>query len=340
MGYGHPRSSNLPGRRAQKVLEDFADKTAKYFGGSHVTFHYDSDAANGLSILSAGRLAREAGREHIIASPVERASVVTALKTLRSEGSTVSILKIDGNGKVIPESLTELYTNRTGLVTCIWVNGISGVVQPVPELSRMVHSTDTWFHSDACDAAGRIEIDLSDTGINLITICSLKLGGPAGAAATIMSNIDPWVISAARKFSSMTNIAGVAGMVAALDVMGTGIEPRSRIVNKLRQEFLDGIDACDVNYSVVGGSLPHLLPGTALLNIDRVPEKLHLKLELENVILPSHNSSDRLSYLERIGLDISNPDQYLGFSIDAVNTSVDIKHFVRSFLNVISDGWR
>lgn len=323
---------------AQKVLDDLRNRTAQFFGGSSVLFYYDADLANCLSILSAGRLAREAGRGHIITSPIERSSVVVALKTLRSEGSTVSILGIDSSGRVIPESLSEVISEDTGLVTCAWVNGTSGTVQPAIELAEIAHSSGAWFHTDASDAAGRLEINLSETDIDMITICSLKLGGPAGAAAVVMSDVDPWLMSSAQEFSSMTNIPGVSGMLAAMDIVGTGIDPRARIVNQLRKDLFMGLDSCGARYSIIGGRLEYLLPGTALLNINHAPDKLHLKLEMENIILPSHNSSDRLSYLERTGLDISNPDQYLGFSIDVMNTAVDIEHFVRSFSHILSEG--
>jgi cysteine sulfinate desulfinase/cysteine desulfurase-like protein len=163
------------------------------------------------------------------------------------------------------------------------------------------------------------------------------MGGPAGAGAVVMSDVDPWLMSAAPEFSSMTSIPGVFGMLAAMDIMGTGIDPHTRIVNQLRKDLLKGLDSCDVSYSIIGGKLENLLPGTALLNISHVPDKLHIKLEMEDIILPSHNSSDRLSYLERTGLDISNPEQYMGFSIDVMNTAVDIEHFVRSFSDIFSD---
>ncbi len=329
-GYSHPRSSNLPGRQTQKVLDDLRDHTARFFGGSRVYFHYDGDVANNLSLLSAGRLARESGKSHIAVSPVERSSVVAAMKILRNEGSTVSVLELDKNGKVIPESLSVAISEETGLVSCAWVNGISGIVQPVDKLAKIAHSVGARFHSDACDAAGRIVIDISDSDIDFITVCSLKIGGPPGAAAVVMSDEDPWLMSAVPEYSPMTNIPGISGMVAAIDILATGIEPRSRIVNQLRSDFLSGFRSLNIRHSIIGDSLDNILPGTALLNIRRVPEKLHLKLEQENIILPSHNSTERLSYLNRMGLDISNPEQYLGFSIDPLNTSVDIEHFLRS----------
>ena len=334
-GYGHPRSTNLPGRRAQEVLENLKDRTARFFGGSRVVFCSDGGMANGLSILSAGRLAREAGRGHIAVSPVEKSSVVAALKILRNEGSVVSVLALDGSGRIIPESLAEALSEETGLVTCAWVNGVSGTVQPVRELAKMAHSAGAWFHTDACDAAGRIEIDISDTDIDLLTVCSLKIGGPPGAAAIVMPDVDPWLTSIAPELTSVANIPCVSGMAAAMDVMRTSMEPRSRIVNQLRSDLLGGLDSFDVSYSIIGGDLEHILPGTALLNINHVPEKLHLRLEKESIILPSHNSTDRLSYLDRIGCDISYPEQYLGFSVDICNTTIDIEHFLRSFSEII-----
>ncbi|MCD4702248.1 MAG: aminotransferase class V-fold PLP-dependent enzyme [Candidatus Aegiribacteria sp.] len=333
-GYGHPRATNLPGRRAQEVLEDLKERTARSFGGSTAVFCSDGGMANGLSILSAGRLARKAGRGHIAASPVEKSSVVAALKILRSEGSIVSVLEIDGSGRIIPESLKEAVSDKTGLVTCAWVNGISGTIQPVGELAETARSAGAWFHTDACDAAGRIDIDISRTDIDLITVCSLKIGGPPGAAAIVMADVDPWLASVAPELTSMANIPGISGMIAAMDVMGTSIEPRSRIVNQLRADLLDGLDSFNVRYSIIGGDLERILPGTALLELSHVPDKLHLKLEKENIILPSYNSTDRLSYLDRTGWDISNPDQYLGFSIDICNTTVDIEHFLRSFSEI------
>ena len=209
-------------------------------------FSCDGGMVNGLSIISVGRLARESGRSHIVVSPIESSSVVAALKILRNEGSAVSVMEIDDSGRVIPESLSKAISDETGLVTCAWVNGVSGTIQPVLELAKIARSSGAWFHTDACSAAGRIEIDISQADIDLLTVCSLRIGGPPAAAAVIMSDIDPWLMSAAPEFSCMANIPGISGMVAAMDVMGTGIEPRSRIVDQLRKELLEGLDSFNV----------------------------------------------------------------------------------------------
>lgn len=329
-GYGYPRSSNLPGRKAQQFIEDANALVANFFGGVRALFYYDGEVANGLSVLSMGRIARKGNRNHIVSSPVEHTSVIAALRILEGEGSRITFMEIDSNGRIVPEALREAMTDETGLVITAWASSVSGVIQTVEEFAEIAHSNGALFHSDARDAAGRIEINLSDTEIDVITICSHKIGGPPGAGAVIMTDIDPWMMSAAPGFSGMMNIPGISGMIAAIDVIGTGIIPRTRIVNRLRKDILDGFASCRIKYSLIGDDPDNLLPGTALMILSNVPEKLHSKLENADIVLPSHNSTERLAYLRVLGRDVLNPDSYLGFSINPRNTSVDIEHFVRT----------
>lgn len=339
-GYGHRCSSNLPGRKTQKFVEEADTLIAEFVGGARTLFYYDGGVANGLSILSMGRQAGEKNRKHIISSPVEHPSVITALRILRGEGHSITILPINSDGRITPESLQDAMNNETGLVTIAWSSGISGIIQPVEELSAIAHSNGALFHSDACNAAGKVEIDLSSTDIDAITVSSQKIGGPPGAAAVVLTDSDPWLMSNAPEFSCMMNIPGISGMTAAIDIINTGIVPRARIVNQLRTDLLDGLDYNGIKYSIIGNCTDNLLPGTALLSMKRVPDRFHAKLEDANIVLPSHNSSERLAYLESAGRDISNPDRYLGFSISPENNIVDIEHFIRAVSEISLDSRR
>ncbi len=339
-GYGHRRSSNLPGRKTQFFVEEAENMIAEFFGGARTLFYYDGGAANGLSVLSMGRQARKNNRKHIISSPVEHSSINTALKILREEGSSITILPIGNDGRIIPESLKDAMNAETGLVTVAWSSGISGIIQPVEELAAIAHSKGALFHSDACNAAGKVEIDLSSTDIDAITVSSQKIGGPPGVAAVVITDSNPWLMSNAPEFSCMMNIPGISGMTAAIGVLNTGIVPRARIVNQLRTDLLDGLDYNGIKYSIIGDCADNLLPGTALLRMRTAPDRFHAKLEDANIVLPSHNSTERLAYLESTGRDMSNPDRYLGFSISPQNNIVDIEHFVRAVSKICFDSSR
>ncbi len=339
-GYGHRRSSNLPGRKTQIFIEEAGALIAEFVGGTRTLFYYDGGVANGLSVLAMGRQARNNSRKHIISSPVEHSSIMKALKMLRVEGSSITILPISNDGRIIPESLRNAMNDETGLVTIAWSSSISGVIQPVEELAAIAHSKGALFHSDACNAVGKVEIDLSSTDIDAITLSSQKIGGPPGAAAVVITDSDPWLMSYAPEFSCMMNIPGISGMTAAIGVLNTGIVPRARIVNQLRTDLLDGLDYNGIKYSLIGDCTDNLLPGTALLSMRAAPDRFHAKLEDANIVLPSHNSVERLAYLESTGRDMFNPDRYLGFSISPKNNIVDIEHLVRAVSEICFDSSR
>ncbi|MFO8182538.1 MAG: aminotransferase class V-fold PLP-dependent enzyme [Candidatus Aegiribacteria sp.] len=327
---GDPRSANAAGRKAVGILRELKARLAELLGGAEAVFFGDGDMANGMAVLSAGREALKEGRCRLVSSPVERSSVVEALRVLHREGARIDLMETDNHGRVLPGSLESLIESGTGLVVCVWAEGVSGVVQPVSEIAGMCRSAGAWLHCDACFAAGRIPVDLTAAGVDSAAVSSLQLGGPPGSAAVILRDHHPWPMNAVPEFTFSANIPSICGMVAAMETTLAEMDTGTRIVNTLREDILSGLDSRGPTYSIIGGGLERTLPGTALLRLNRLVDKLHLRMEDEGIVLPSHNSSRRLSFLRRTGRDITHPDRYLGFSIDTRNTGVDIAHFVRS----------
>jgi len=336
MGLGDPRSTNAPGRQAQKVLNGLESRIAELLGGSGAIFFSDGDMANGTAVLAAGRAARELGKDHVISSTVERSSIVCALRILREEGSRISMMQSGKDGKVRLDSLEGIMEDGTGLLTCSWVNGISGVIQPVEDIAGKCCSSDVWFHCDACFALGRLPVDAGAVGMDSMAVSSVQIGGPPGSAAVVFRDDTPLPMALVPEFSFCCNIPGICGMVAAMESTRTGMEARNRIVNELRSDLLEGLDSCGLRYSIIGEGPDDLIPGTALLHLDRVAEKVHARMESDGIVLPSHNSSERLSFLRRTGWDITQPDRFLGFTFDAGNTGADAKHFVKSLADIYS----
>ena len=331
-GYGNIRSSNLPGRKALEFQNRASEEVASFFGGRRAFFYPDGGMATGLVLASLGRSAREKGRGHIVASCVETTPVITYLRMLNGEGSDITFIPCGSDGCIQPGALREGMTERTGLVTVAWGSGISGIVQPVEELAEIAHSGGAFFHSDAAVAAGRIEIDLSSSEVDVITIDSHRLGGIPGTGAVISSLEDPWIMSRAPELPGLTGVPGIAALLAALGIINTGIRPRARLVTQLRSELLEGLDRLGIGYSIVGGSLDHLIPGAALLHMAATYHGLHARMEDQDVILPSHLCTERLAYMKNLGLEVNEEDQerFLGFSLGPTNTILEVEHFLRA----------
>jgi cysteine sulfinate desulfinase/cysteine desulfurase-like protein len=298
--------------------------------------------AVGLSVISMGRQARMRGRGHIVASPMERAAVLTSLRCLREEGSSVSFMSCDGNGRTASYSLREMMTDKTGLVVVTWGSAVSGTIQPVEALAQVARERGAAFLTDAAEVAGRLEIDLSKTMIDAMVIASHKLGSYPGVGAVISSVDDPLLMTEAPELSGPGNLSSIAAMMAALKVTCTGIPPRGRLMNQLRGELLDGLERYGVGFRLLTGKSEDLLPGAGLLQLSRVPDRFHARLEEAGIIVPAYDSTDRQIYLRTTGKEapMDKLDSFLGFCMGAATTILDVEHLMRAIRCIIGERTR
>ena len=341
-GYGDHMCSNLPGRKARRFLEKASTETAAFFGGTGTHFFSDHSVASGLSVISMGRQARMRGRGHIVASPIEKAAVLTGLRSLRQEGSTISFLSCDGSGRTAPYALREAMTEETGLVVVAWASAVSGAVQPVEALARVAREGGAVFLTDAAEAAGRLEIDLSKTMIDAMIIASHKLGSYRGVGAVISAVDDPMLMSEAPELSGSGNLPCISAMLAAMQVTCTGIPPRARLMNQLREELLDGLERYGVGFRLAAAKEEDLLPGAGLLQMNRVPDRFHARLEEEGIIVPAYDTMDRQIYLRATGKDVTADrlDGFMGFSMGASTTILDVEDLIRAVRGISGDRTR
>ncbi|OPL20112.1 MAG: hypothetical protein AVO35_01275 [Candidatus Aegiribacteria sp. MLS_C] len=333
LGLGDPRCTNAPGREAQAAMEDLGSRVSKLVNGRATVFSVDGCLASAMAVLAAGRAARARGAGHVVASPVESAAVVGALRLLQEEGSRVSVMDSDRRGFVGPDSLGELLAEDTGLLVCCLADGVCGTVQPLKELSGLLDPERTWVHCECSWAAGRVPVDMEELGVDSASFSSVQLGGPPGSGAVTVRRGRMLSLDRVPEFALSTNLPASFGMVAAMESRFGCVGTSSGYVEELREETMRGLDSCGLSYSIIGGE--GSLPGTGLLRLKGRFDRVHARLEREGVILPSHNSTRRLSFLRRTGWDVSMPDRYLGFSLDTFNTGLDVEYFLRALASVL-----
>lgn len=338
MGCGDPWSTNRPGREARKFLEAASARVASLFGGAASHFYGGHPIAAGLAVISMGRRAREQGRNHIIASPLERSPVHSGLRQLREEGSTVTFLTCDGNGRISPSALREAMTDETGLVAVTWASTVSGVVQPVAALAEIAAKGGAAFFSDATEAAGRIEIDLSRTRIDAIAISSHKVGGVPGVGAIVSATHDPLLMNPAPELSGPGNLPGIAALQAALETVCSGVVPRGRMMDRLRDELLEGLERRGTCFHQLVEAGTERLPGSGFIRLEGAPARFHALLEQEEVIVPSHDSTDRLAYLRATGSDaVDRLDEFLGFCMGSTTTVLEVERLVAVVCSLVGE---
>ena len=154
---------------------------------SEIVFTSGGSESNNTAILSA--LETQAGRDEIVTSAVEHPAVLALCAHLEKTGrAKIHRIPVDGQGNLILDAYQKVLSERTALVSIQWANNETGVVFPVEMLASMAHSFGALFHCDAVQTAGRVEMNVQETEIDMLSISAHKLHGPKGIGALYVRN--------------------------------------------------------------------------------------------------------------------------------------------------------
>jgi cysteine desulfurase len=183
--YGNPSSLHYRGLAAKAALEEARSKVAELINAESpetVFFTSGVTEANNLAIRGAA-LRNAAKGKKLLASRIEHISVLNPHKDLKKSGFDLNLVPVDGMGIIDLAALESLLSKETVLTSVMYANSEIGTIQPIKEVSELVHEKGLFLHVDCAAAAGKIPIDVQKDGIDLLTLSSNDLYGPQGAGA-------------------------------------------------------------------------------------------------------------------------------------------------------------
>ncbi|GHF27523.1 cysteine desulfurase [Kordiimonas sediminis] len=209
---GNPSSVHAFGRRAKSIADEGREKVAALVGARarDIVFTASGTEANNAVL-------RSTGADHIIISATEHESAVAAAK---ASGKEVSVLPVSADGIVNLEKLEQLlveHSNQSTLVSVIFANNETGVIQPISEIATVAMKHGARVHTDAVQAAGKIPLDMQKLGVQYMTLSAHKIGGPQGVGAIAMhptAPLDAFIVGGGQELgrrSGTENVAGIAG---------------------------------------------------------------------------------------------------------------------------------
>lgn len=240
--YGNPHSrTHAYGWEVDKAVEQARQHIANLIGADSKEIIFTSGAteSNNMSIKGVARFFGRSGKKkHIITAQTEHKCVLDSCRHLQEEGYDVTYLPVQNNGLISLEELEAAIRPETMLVSVMTVNNEIGVIQPVEEIGRLCREKKVFFHTDAAQAVGKIEVDVNKWNVDLMSISSHKIYGPKGIGACYVRRrprvrIEP-IISGGGQERGLRS-----GTLAPALVVGFGEASRvAREDLQVRDEFL------------------------------------------------------------------------------------------------------
>lgn len=290
---GNPSSLHYEGRLAKSAIEKSRAEIAEIIGAkpSEIIFTSGGTESDNLAILGIARANQNKGK-HIIVSCIEHKAILNSCKKLESEGFEITYIDVDSNGLVSLEQLKSSIKPTTILVSVMYANNEIGTIQPINQIAKIIKDSivsTPVFHSDACQAAGSLIININKLGVDTLTISSSKIYGPKGIGCLYISDkcqIEPMTFGGDQERHirpGTENVAAIVGLAKALSIAEGKRQSESLRLQKLRDYFLSKILE-NINDVSVNGGMDNRLPNNVNVSIKGVEgESLVLLLDNEGV---------------------------------------------------------
>ncbi len=346
--YGNPSSVYSLGSRSKKAVEGAREKVAKVLGVNkrEIYFTGGGTEADNWAIKGIAYGNSEKGN-HIITTKIEHHAVLHACEYLEEKGFKVTYLDVDEYGLVDLNQLKSSITNETILISIMYANNEIGTIQPIKEIGEIAKEKDIYFHTDAVQAIGNIEIDVKELNIDLLSLSAHKIYGPKGVGALYIRQgvkIDPLIIGGGqerRRRAGTENVPGVVGLGKAIELAYENIEEHNNKLSEMRDSLIEKIKK-NIDHIKLNGHPTTRLPGNVNISFEFIEgESLLLSLDMEGIAGSSGSactsgSLDPSHVLLAIGLSHEVAHGSLRLSLGDFNTEDELDYVVDHLKDIVN----
>ena len=347
-GYGNPSSIYELGRTAGFAIEDARKQVAAALGAQPAEIYFTgcgSESDNWAIKGAAHKLAAK-GKKHLITTVFEHHAVLHTCAALEKEGFEVTYLQVDHNGLITAQQVADAIRPDTALVSIMYANNEIGTIMPIPEIGALCRERGVWFHTDAVQAVGNIEIDVAAQNIDMLSLSGHKIHAPKGIGALCIKKgiVLPNLIDGGEqergRRAGTENVASIIGLGRAMEIACADIPAKISKVTPLRNKMID--ELLTLPMSRLNGDRERRLAGNANLSfVGAEGEALLLGLDMAGVCASSGSacttgSLDPSHVLLALGLSHEVAHGSLRITISDWTTPEEVDHIIDSVKAVVT----
>lgn len=297
--FANPKSIHSKGREAKTFIEDARKKIGTILGvqKNEIIFTSGGTESNNLALFGVVAASRKyINNPHIIISAIEHSSIINAAKNLEKHGINVSILPVNKNGIINVKDVENLLTSNTVLVSCMYVNNETGVIEPIHNIGKIIkkYKKDTgnnypFFHTDASQAVRFLPVKPHGLGVELMTLDSQKIYGTKGFGALYVSSnvkIEPLLYGGDQENSLRSgteNVPSAIGFSKALEIATASCKKNNLHLKEIKAFFLQQLKDYNLNF-YINGNVSDTIPGILSISFEKTNgENLVIALDTRGV---------------------------------------------------------
>ncbi|MBN1621263.1 MAG: cysteine desulfurase NifS [Endomicrobiales bacterium] len=324
------------GIESKKALESSRETVADFLGAKpkEIIFTGSGTESDNLAIKGTA-FANKSKGNHIITSSIEHAAVLNTCGYLEKNGFKVTYLPVDEYGIINPSDVKKAITKSTVLISIMYANNETGVIQPIREIGKIAAEKEVLFHTDAVQSVGKIPVHVNELNVDLLSMSGHKIYGPKGIGALYIKSgtrIEPIIHGGhhERNLRAGTeNVALIAGLGKAVEIMKKQMEKEVKHIRGLRdnlwKKIKDKIEDVRLN-----GHPEFRVPNTLNVIFKYIEsEAVIVDLDLKGIAVSGGSAcSSKLSepshVLTAMGIDAASAQSTIRFSLGKDNTEKDI----------------
>lgn len=342
--HGNSASRNHPfGWAAEEAVDYAREQIAKLIGADEKEIIFTSGATESNNLALKGVFEMYASKgNHIITATTEHKAILDTCKRLEKQGAEVTYLEVDDKGRINLEELEAAITPKTILVSIMWANNETGVIQDMKAIGDICRKHSVLLHSDATQTVGKIPSNARETGIHLMSFTGHKMYGPKGVGVLYVSRKNPRVKVTAQidggghergMRSGTLNVPGIVGMGKAAEIAIAEMAQDAARLSKLRDRLQTGLMQMEETY--VNGDETNRMPHVTNISFKHVEGEGLMMTFNQNIAVSSGSACTSASLepsyvLVALGLGDDLAHSSIRFSLGRFTTDEEVDYTIQA----------